>query len=128
MTKLWRAIEESPLLMDVKDVWRERLGKEFEPLSRFLEATNIVATRDSLNWLPKNRFCQLKMQLLPPSRTQFRGCSRDSVWSGSVGWACFGSHQPGYVRKSVSTLRFRDRDVRPPFEAQLSRTRLPLLD
>jgi hypothetical protein len=45
MTKLWRAIEESPLLMDVKDVWRERLGKEFEPLSRFLEATNIVATR-----------------------------------------------------------------------------------
>ncbi len=26
MTKLWRAIEESPLLMDVKDVWRERLG------------------------------------------------------------------------------------------------------
>lgn len=45
MTKLWRAIEESPLLMDVKDVWRERLGMEFEPLSRFLEATNIVATR-----------------------------------------------------------------------------------
>jgi hypothetical protein len=45
MTKLWRAIEESPLLMDVKDVWRERLGKDFEPLSRFLEATNIVATR-----------------------------------------------------------------------------------
>ena len=40
MTKLWRAIEESPLLMDVKDVWRERLGMEFEPLSRFLEATN----------------------------------------------------------------------------------------
>jgi hypothetical protein len=45
MTKLWRAIEESPLLMDVKDVWCERLGKEFEPLSRFFEATNIVATR-----------------------------------------------------------------------------------
>ncbi len=45
MTKLWRAIEESPLLMDVKDVWRERLGMEFGPLSRFLEATNIVATR-----------------------------------------------------------------------------------
>ena len=45
MTKLWRAIEESPLLMDVKDVWRERLGKDFEPLSRFLEATNIVASR-----------------------------------------------------------------------------------
>jgi hypothetical protein len=45
MTKLWRAIEESPLLMDVKDVWRERLGKDFEPLSRFLEATHIVATR-----------------------------------------------------------------------------------
>jgi hypothetical protein len=45
MTKLWRAIEESPLLMDVKDVWRERLGMEFEPLSRFLEATNIVASR-----------------------------------------------------------------------------------
>ena len=45
MTKLWRAIEESPLLMDVKDVWRERLGMEFEPLSRFLEATHIVATR-----------------------------------------------------------------------------------
>jgi hypothetical protein len=45
MTKLWRTIEESPLLMDVKDVWRERLGKEFEPLSRFLEATNIVASR-----------------------------------------------------------------------------------
>ncbi|MCA9127098.1 MAG: hypothetical protein KDB22_08430 [Planctomycetales bacterium] len=45
MTKLWRAIEESPLLMDVKDVWRERLGKEFEPLGRFLEATNIVASR-----------------------------------------------------------------------------------
>ncbi len=45
MTKLWRTIEESPLLMDVKDVWRERLGMEFEPLSRFLEATNIVATR-----------------------------------------------------------------------------------
>lgn len=45
MTKLWRAIEESPLLMDVKDVWRERLGMEFEPLSRFLEATNVVATR-----------------------------------------------------------------------------------
>ncbi len=37
MTELWRAIEESPLLMDVKDVWRERLGKDFEPLSRFLE-------------------------------------------------------------------------------------------
>jgi hypothetical protein len=31
--------------MDVKDVWRERLGMGFEPLSRFLEATNIVATR-----------------------------------------------------------------------------------
>jgi len=45
MTKLWRAIEESPLLMDVKDVWRERFGTEFEPLCRFLEATNIVATR-----------------------------------------------------------------------------------
>ncbi len=45
MTKLWRAIEESPLLMDVKDVWRERLGTEFEPLSRFLEVTNIVASR-----------------------------------------------------------------------------------
>ncbi|MDZ4853225.1 MAG: hypothetical protein SGI77_28380 [Pirellulaceae bacterium] len=45
MTKLWRTIEESPLLMDVKDVWRERLGMEFEPLSHFLEATNIVATR-----------------------------------------------------------------------------------
>ena len=45
MTKLWRTIEESPLLMEVKDVWRERLGKEFEPLSRFLEATNIVASR-----------------------------------------------------------------------------------
>lgn len=45
MTKLWRAIEQSPLLMDVKDVWRERLWMEFEPLSRFLEATTIVATR-----------------------------------------------------------------------------------
>ena len=45
MTKLWRAIKESPLLMDVKDVWRERLGTEFEPLSRFLEVTNIVASR-----------------------------------------------------------------------------------
>jgi hypothetical protein len=45
MTKLWRAIEESPLLMDVKDVWRERLETEFEPLSRFLEVTNIVASR-----------------------------------------------------------------------------------
>ena len=45
MTKLWRAIEESPLLMDVKDVWRERLGMELEPLSRFLEVTSIVATR-----------------------------------------------------------------------------------
>jgi len=45
MTKLWRAIEESPLLMDVKDVWRERLGTEFEPLRRFLEVTNIVASR-----------------------------------------------------------------------------------
>ncbi len=45
MTKLWRTIEESPLLMEVKDVWRERLGKEFEPLGRFLEATNIVASR-----------------------------------------------------------------------------------
>jgi hypothetical protein len=31
--------------MDVKDVWRERLGTEFEPLSRFLEVTNIVASR-----------------------------------------------------------------------------------
>jgi len=31
--------------MDVKDVWRERLGTEFEPLSRFLDATNIVASR-----------------------------------------------------------------------------------
>ncbi len=45
MTKLWRAIEESPLLTDVKDVWHERLGVAFEPLSRFLDATNIVASR-----------------------------------------------------------------------------------
>ncbi|MFN9639141.1 MAG: hypothetical protein ACK56W_03855 [Pirellula sp.] len=44
MAKLWRAIEESPLLMDVNEVWRERFGMEFEPLSRFLEATHIGAT------------------------------------------------------------------------------------
>lgn len=57
MTKLWRAIEESPLLMDVKDVWRERLGKDFEPLSCFLEATNVVATR-----LPgRTPWCSLKV-------------------------------------------------------------------
>ena len=73
MTKLWRAIEESPLLMDVKDVWRERLGMEFEPLSRFLEATNKRVERRSTSEL------RHWLNLSTRSRSESSGCLSETA-------------------------------------------------
>jgi hypothetical protein len=44
MTKLWQALEDAPLIMEVAGVWRERLGKEFESLHRLFITTNIFAS------------------------------------------------------------------------------------
>ena len=33
MTRLWRALEDAASLMEVAEVWQQRLGTEFEPLS-----------------------------------------------------------------------------------------------
>ena len=55
MTRLWRALEDAASLMEVAEVWQQRLGTEFEPLSRFFIATNKLASRvrfvgDSARW------------------------------------------------------------------------------
>lgn len=44
MTTLWRAFEDAPVLMEVAEVWRQRLGTEFELLGRFFTPTNRIAT------------------------------------------------------------------------------------
>lgn len=43
MSKLWRALEDTPILMEVAAVWRERLETEFEPLRRFFTPTNRIS-------------------------------------------------------------------------------------
>ena len=55
MTRLWRALEDAASLMEVAEVWQQRLGTAFEPLSRFFIATNKLASRvrfvgDSARW------------------------------------------------------------------------------
>ena len=55
MTRLWRALEDAASLMEVAEVWQQRLGTEFEPLSRLFIATNKLASRvrfvgDSARW------------------------------------------------------------------------------
>ena len=45
MTRFWRAVEQSPCLMEVSEVWRRRLETEFESLRRFFSVTDILATR-----------------------------------------------------------------------------------
>lgn len=51
MTTLWRAFEDAPVLMEVAEVWRQRLGTEFEPLSRFFTPTNRIASSMSFGKL-----------------------------------------------------------------------------
>ena len=68
----WKLSFESLILITQepsKDTLGDKISDSLVSLTSGL--SDFFSPRDSLNWLPKNRFCQLKMQLLPQVEHSF---------------------------------------------------------